>query len=145
MKISRRFPPLLVVAAALGFVGCSKLEAQNVPARGHACTGPGTTVTVFVDSDGKTNNKVVYVCEGKDSVDWVAADEGAFVSDDIKWKNDESPFGEKPGHMTQGKRKVLHSKPPKAGTAKHGFDYDAWLVRPDGSKIKIDPRIEVMD
>ncbi|HTS01676.1 MAG TPA: hypothetical protein VMN04_04080 [Thermoanaerobaculia bacterium] len=145
MKSSKRFPPLLAAAATLVFVGCAKAEAPPVKVASHACMGPATTVTVFVDSDGKTNNKVVYVCEGKDSVDWVAADEKAFVSDDIGWKNGESPFSERPAHVTHGNRKVLHSKPPKAGTARHSFDYDAWLVLPDGSKIKIDPRIEVMD
>ena len=155
MKTSNRFLPFRVAALVLGTAGvtlpgCSKnlgpLPQSTPPAKvkSKACQGPPTTVTVLVENDGRTANKVAYACEEKDAIEWVPADDTTYVSDDIQWKTT-SPFGEKPKHETNGKKTVLKSKPPKKGTAGQGFDYDAWLVLKDGTKKKIDPRIEVME
>jgi hypothetical protein len=140
----------LAVSAAI-VSGCGKPEPQQPPQKtpppkveSRACTGPATTVTVFVEYDGTvatTRNKTVYVCEGKDSVEWVSCD--GEVSENISWK-DGSPFAEPPKHETSNKKKVLKSKPPKAGTAGKEFDYEAVLVLPGGKEVKVDPRIRIM-
>lgn len=143
----------LLAATAVTLAGCSKAEtqpSQNTPPakfKSQACSVvTPTTVTVFVEWNGTaatTRNKTVYLCE-KDSVEWVAADENTYVSEDLQWKAD-SPLDGKPTHENQGKRKVLHSK-LKKGTAGHGFDYTLQLVPPGAGKpVPIDPRIEVMD
>jgi hypothetical protein len=108
-----------------------------------ACTGPATAVTVFVEWNGSvatTRNKTVYVCEGKDWVEWVSC-EGE-ISEQISWK-DGSPFDEPPRHEKD--KKVLKSRPAKKGLAGKGFDYEIEFVPPGGSKpVRIDPRIEIL-
>jgi len=142
---------LLLAAAAVTLPGCGKTETspppQNTPPpkfQSRACTtGPATTITVFVEDDGQTRNKTVYLCE-KDSVEWVAADENTYVSENLQWKAG-SPLDGKPTHENHGKRKVLHSK-VKQGTAGQGFDYTFELVPLGGEKpVTVEPRIEVMD
>jgi hypothetical protein len=141
---------LLLAASAATLPGCGKPEPvqppQNTPPPklSQVCTGPATTVTVFVEYDGtaaKTRNKTVYVCEGRDSVEWVSCD--GEVSENISWK-DGSPFADPPKHETFNKRKVLKSKPPKAGTAGKGFDYTVEFVPTSGKPVTIDPRIVIM-
>ncbi len=141
---------VLLAATAVTLAGCGKAEpqpSQNTPPakfQSRACTtGPPTTITVFVEDDGQTSNKTVYVCE-KDSVEWVPADPETYVREGLEWKNG-SPFLHEPKHETHGKRKVLKSESPKTGTAGKRFDYDAWLVLKDGTMKKVDPIIEVME
>lgn len=135
---------LLLAASAATVSGCGKSEAPPPNPKGLACQGPATTITVFVEYDGTlatTRNKTVYVCEGKDSVEWVSCD--GEVSENISWKNG-SPFAEPPKYETSNKRKVLKSKPPKAGTAGKEFDYTAQFVPTSGTPVPIDPRIVIM-
>ena len=138
---------LLLAAAAAAVSGCGKSEAPPAKFKSQACSvATPTTVTVFVEWDGTkatTRNKTVYLCE-KDSVEWVAADENTYVSEDLHWTAG-SPLDGKPTHENHGKRKVLHSK-VKQGTAGQGFDYTFELVPPGGGKpVTVEPRIEVMD
>ena len=127
---------LLATSAAI-VPGCAKPES---PA---PCTGPATTVTVVIESDGKTSNKEAYVCEGRDTVEWFPADPDTYVSEDLQWKEG-SPFEHAPKHETHGTRKVLKSEKPKRGTAGKGYPYDAWLVLKDGTKKQVDPIIRIM-
>jgi hypothetical protein len=137
---------LLLAASTATMPGCTPQD-QNTPPpkfKDQACQGPATTVTVLVEYDGTvatTRNKTVYVCEGKDSVEWVSCD--GEVSENISWKNG-SPFAEPPKHETFNKRNVLKSKPPKAGTAGRGFDYTLEFVPTSGKPVPIDPRIVIM-
>jgi hypothetical protein len=130
--------------------GCAKASPpqppQNTPTPklSQVCTGPGTIVTIFVEWDGTTattRNKTAYVCEGKDSVEWVSC--VGEISDNFTWKP--GPPFDKPTHPDPSKKNVLKSKPPKAGTAGQGFDYTLDFLPPGGGKaVQIDPRIVVM-
>lgn len=133
---------LLLATSAAIVPGCAKPESPPPP-KFQACTGPATTVTVVVESDGKTSNKEAYVCEGRDTVEWFPADPDTYVSEDLQWKEG-SPFEHAPKHETHGTRKVLKSEKPKRGTAGKGYPYDAWLVLKDGTKKQVDPIIRIM-
>ncbi|MFI5120585.1 MAG: hypothetical protein ACHQM4_09240 [Thermoanaerobaculia bacterium] len=134
----------LLAASAATLPGCAKPEAPPAKDKSQACTGPATTVTVFVEWDGTlatTRNKTVYACEGRDSVEWVSC--VGEISENISWKNG-SPFAEPPKHDKPNKKNVLNAKPPKAGTAGHEFDYTVEFVPPGGKPVPIDPRIVIM-
>ena len=136
----------LLGASATILSGCGKPEAPPAKVTSQACMGPATTVTVFVEWNGsvaKTRNKTVYLCEGKDSVEWISC-EGDFA-ENFSWKTG-SPFEVNPKHETlSNNKRVLMSKPSKTGTGGSGFDYTLDFLPPGGgAPVPIDPRIVIL-
>ena len=130
---------IFLAAVLLAAPGCPK---PVEPTRNPFLVRAGEAVNVLVEYDASTKKavmspKTVYLREGKDWVLWVSCD--GTVSNDLRWK-DGAPWDNKPTHAG----KFLKSDKPKAGTAWKHFDYDADLVLPDGTKIQIEPRIEIM-
>jgi len=149
MRTNARTLPTLaaafLLAASAGTVaGCAKSSAQPPPGS-QACTGPANTVTVFVEYDGKvatTRTKTVYLCEGKDSVEWVSCD--GEISQNISWTHG-TPFTHGPRHQPHNGRKVLTSESPMAGTAGKEFAYTLDFVPPSGTPVPVkDPRIVIL-
>jgi hypothetical protein len=135
---------LLLAASAAAVSGCAKSSAQPPPST--ACsTRAASTVTVFVEYDGTvatTRTKNSYLCEGKDSIEWVSCD--GDISDNISWTHGK-PFTHDPKYQPHNKRKVLTSEAPMAGTAGKDFAYTLNFVPASGTPIPItDPRIVVM-
>lgn len=124
----------ILLASTTAVWGCPKPETHPVPTR------PGEAINVIVVYDPATkaavmSNKTIYLREGKDWAQWASPDGIVHVS-----FAKESPFEGAPGHD----KKVLRSGAPKGGTAGRGFDYTAELVLADGTRVRIDPRIEVV-
>jgi hypothetical protein len=144
MNTSKRFPPLLAAALLLAasastLPGCPRPEGhQPVLVR------PSAVVTVIVTYDPVTKkaemdaaDKTIKLSERfKDRAQWVSPDGIVYV----KFAK-ESPFEKDLAH----EKKVLKSINPKKGSAGRFFDYTAELELPDGSRVPIDPRIEVME
>lgn len=148
MKTPKRFPPLLVAALLLGgtavtLAGCAHKEAAPpAPPR------PSATVIAVVTFDGKTAtmktsqnlpDKLIQLSlSHQDTVEWVSPDGIVYVDG---W-SPENPFADEPKH----ENKVLKSGPPKK---KGKFDYRVWLQltgeNDPNKRIKVDPRIEVME
>jgi hypothetical protein len=126
---------LLFAVSAAGGSGCNK------PGPNPFLQRPGEAINVIVSYDpvakaAVMSNKTITLREGKDWAQWASPDGLVHVS----FAKD-SPFEAAPGH----ERKVLKSLPPKRGSAGHGFDYTAELELSDGSRVKVDPRIEIME
>ena len=155
MKTPKRFPllaaALLLGATAVTLAGCAHKEAAPPPPPPSTACKPGgiaregVPVTVYVNYDAgdtehkpsaKTENKQIYMCEQ----DWVVwqSNEGEFEEPKF---TEGSPFDKpfKHGH------KSLKSDRPKAGTAKHGYNYTIGLVVGKNPALDVDPRIEVME
>lgn len=134
MPSLRAVAATVLLASATAAWGCPKPETHPSPNR------PGEAINVIVAYDPATkaavmSNKTITLREGKDWVQWASPDGLVQVS-----FARESPFESAPGHD----KKVLKSGPPKKGTAGRGFDYTAELVLADGSRVRIDPRIEIV-
>lgn len=126
---------LLLAASTVAVSGCPKPGSHPFLQR------PGEAINVIVTYDPTTkaavmSNKAITLREGKDWAQWASPDGLVRIS-----FAKESPFDGAPAH----ENKVLKSRAPKKGTAGRGFDYTAELELSDGSKVKIDPRIEVME
>ncbi len=126
---------LLLAALAATLSGCPKPETPPYLLRS------GEAINVIVTYDPATraavmSNKTITLREGKDWAQWASPDGLVSVS-----FAKESPFEAAPTH----ERKVLKSHPPKKGTAGHRFEYTAELELADGSRVRIDPIIEIME
>jgi hypothetical protein len=140
MNVKIRLVPTVaaVLLAALGatVVSCGRPDSPPAPLR----AGKAVNVIVTYDSMAKTatmSDKVIQLSESSgDWVQWVSPDGLVYVTFDK-----ESPFDAPPTH----EKKVLKSHPPKKGTHGKSFDYTAELeLFSDKSRVKIDPRIEVL-
>ena len=123
-----------VLLAALAVAGCGDRPESAFANR------PGGAVCVIVAYDAATNsavasNKTIYLREGKDWAEWSSPDGLVRVT-----FTGGSPFPDEPKH----EKKVLKSKPPKKGTANHGFDYKAVLELAEGKTVDVDPHIEIL-
>jgi hypothetical protein len=103
---------------------------------------PGKAVTVIVtyDEEARTatmSDKTIQLSEGSgDWAQWVSP----YGLVHVTFKK-ASPFESDPAHV----KKVLKSLRPKKGTQGQGFDYTAELeLFSDGSRVTVDPRIEIV-
>ena len=124
----------ILLASATTVWGCPKPEPNAFLNR------PAEAINVIVSYDPATkaavmSNKTITLREGKDWAQWASPDGIVHVT-----FAKESPFEGAPAHES----KVLRSRAPKKGTAGRGFDYTAELVLADGTRVKVDPRIEVL-
>jgi hypothetical protein len=144
MKTSRRVPSflaaaLLLAASASTLPGCPKPDGHQP-----ALVRPSAVVTVVVTYDPATKkaemdpaDKTIKLSERfKDRAQWVSPD--GIVR--VRFAK-ESPFEKDLAH----EKKILKSINPKKGSAGRSFEYTAELELPDGSRVTIDPRIEVME
>ena len=148
MSTSKRFPALLSAALLLGattvaLTGCSSTSSKELKTlRQLRNRAVAINVVIVYNPDTKqgefmaASDKLIEISEGfKDYVQWVSPDGLVYVKFTAK-----SPFESDPVHD----KKVLKSGPPKKETAGHGFDYTAELALSDGSRVTIDPRIEII-
>jgi hypothetical protein len=126
-----------LLAAVAGSVICCRPPTPPPPD-----LRPGKAVTVIVtyDEEARTatmSDKTIQLSEGSgDWAQWVSPYGLVHVTFPKA-----SPFESLPAH----ERKVLKSLRPKKGTQGQGFDYTAELeLFSDGSRVKVDPRIEIV-
>ena len=126
---------LLVATSASFLPGCSTSGEHPV----HFKEGAAVSVIVTYDPETKTatmsNKEIQLSFKHKNFAEWASPDGLVYVT-----FTRESPFDAPPRHD----RKVLKSGPPKPGTVGRGFDYTAELELPDKTRVKVDPRIEIV-
>jgi hypothetical protein len=129
---------LTAAAFAVNFLAASAATVWGADNPGRPCPNV-VTVTVTYDPATKTatmSDKKIKLSEKcGDTAQWVSPDGLVYVT----FAKD-SPFDSPPKHD----KKILKSGKPKKGSAGKTYDYTAVLELPDGSRVSVDPSIEIM-
>ena len=140
MRTNARYVPA-AAATSLLLIACAATVSCCKPHPDTHVSPKLVTVVVTYDSATKKAamsdfDKTIRLSEKHmDRAQWVSPDGLVYVKFTAK-----SPFDSDPVHD----KKVLKSGPPKRETAGQGFDYTAELALSDGSRVTIDPRIEII-